>query len=178
MYNNEIINFVSGRQYKSISYIEKLNKESILKDLDYEYSLNMQTKDKLSNAVNIFMNNEELHEIVINPIHEIITRKNVINLQPIVKQFKNIISYKVVPYYALSNLLPSGYLLDAIKLHGCVEYLNIKYTLEDKRFIKIEASIKYRWCLFKHKPRQLQPNIIILSLDEAKELIMLLEAAS
>ncbi len=173
MFNSEKINFVNGRQYKSISYIEKLNKNSHMRELDYEFSLNLQTKAKLSNVVNIYLSKEELEDVIVNPLKKMIECKD--SVKTISKRIKNIIPPVNVPYYDLDILLPDSYSRNMIKVHGCTEYLNINFELQDKRFIKIETKISYKWLAIKHKPKVIQPKVIILSLDEAEDLIILIE---
>lgn len=172
--NPEIINFVSGRQYKSISYVEKLKDTFTMKEL-YDYDLHLQTRDKLSNTVNIFLTNEDIKNCIVDPINTLIEKKNKINLEPIEISVKNVIGVNVFPYYSINNLLPDGYLRNKAKYHGCIYYANFKYTLEDKKFIKIESSIQFRCILFKFKPRCIQPKTIILSLDEAEELSLMIQ---
>ena len=174
MYDSEKINFVNGRQYKSISNIEKLHSNSIMKDLDYQCSLNLQTKSRLSNTINIYLSINELIEVLVNPIKELLERKNASNPVVIEKETKNFITKKVLSHYDLFNILPDGYNRDKIKNFGCVEYMKFKYTIEDKRFIKIEMETAYRWFIIKYKPKNIQPKTILLSLDEAEDLLLMI----
>lgn len=171
----EIINFVNGRQYKSISNIQKLNKNSIMKDLEYDYVLNLQTKAKLSTTVNIYISAQELRNLFIDTLKELLEKKNSLNNESTTVSIKNYIPGKVFSYYGLDLLLPESYSRDAAKSIGCVEYLDLCFTLEDHRFIKIDGKVAYRIHIFKHRPKCIQPKTIILSLDEVEELILLLE---
>lgn len=174
MNSPEIINFISSRQFKSISYIEKLSSLSPAKEYQYDYSINLQTKAKLSSVVNIFVSAEDLKKYFIDPLkilHKKVNLKRIINVET---QFRSYIPPGLFYHSALEKLLPDGYIRDCIKVNGCVEYVSIKYTLEDK-FITIESEISYKTFLFKHKPKNIQPKTISLSLDEVDELVLLLE---
>ena len=167
----ETINLVSSRQYKSISNIEKISKDSIMKDIGYDYKLNLQTKARLSSVINIYLSTDELLKNFIDPIKELIKRRKQIILDPINTSTKNIIVRNTFSYYTFENLLPESHSLNMAKQHGCIEYLNMKFTIQDKLFIYIESKVYYRWLFIKHKPKAIQPERIILSLDDAEYLV-------
>lgn len=178
MSSPEIINFKTGYQYRSISYIEKLSKLSLMSDdFDYDYCLNLQTNDKLSNVINIYLNKNEIVNKIINPLKSLIDKKDSKLIQPIEINIKNTIPRGILTYYTLYLLLPDGYGRECLRANGCTESISLKYTLEDKRFIKIEGSAYYKYLFIKRKPKNIQPKNIILSLEEVDELILLLETS-
>ena len=178
MMNNspEIINFVSSRQFKSISYIEKFNSLSPQKEFNFDYLLAFQTKAKLSSTVDIFINKEELVKYFIEPLKVQKTKVNQKIIEPIEVLVKSYVPSDLFSYSSLSKLLPDGYLRDCIKNNGCSEYFKIKYSLEDK-FINIETIVYYRTFLLKRRPKVIQPKKINLSIEEIDELILLLETS-
>ena len=171
--NQDIINLVSSRQYKSISNIEILNSLSTMKDLNYDYKLNLQTKDKLSRTFDIFMSKEDMTKNFINPMKELIKRRKQPILDPIITLTKNQIFPNIFSYYSLNSLLPDSKRTKAML--GCTEYLIMKFTLQDNLFIHIESKSSYRYFLFKHRPKSIQPEKILLSLDDAEYLISAFE---
>lgn len=171
--NPDVINLVSSRQYKSISNIEILSNLSVMKEFDYDYKLNLQTKDKLSRTFDIFMSKSEISENFIDPIKELIQRHKQPILDPIITLTKNLITPNILSYYSINSLLPDSK-RERIK-PGCTEYLIMKFTLEDNLFIHIDCKTSYRYFLFKHKPKVIQPERILLTLDDAEYLISTFE---
>lgn len=175
MFNTDKIYFHSSRHYNSVSNIEKLNSSSSyidLPDLGYDYSLNLQTKSKLSNTFNIFLTEQELKELIIDPIEELIRRRKQILVDPICVSTSNIISSKLYSIYSLNTLLSDSlFSVSKSKQFGCMEYLNIRYIIEDHRFITMKFKAKYRWFLFRYAPQAIQPSNIRLSIEDAEILV-------
>lgn len=173
--NPYVINLVSSRQYKSISNIEVLSKNSIMRDeFNYGYKLNLQTKDRLSSTFDIYLSIDDIENNFIEPIKELIRRRKQPLLDPIITVIKNQIFPSTFAYYSLNSLL-YGSQHERIKTCGCNEYLLMKFSLQDNLFIYIESKTSYRYFLYKHRPKAIQPEKIILSLDDAEYLISTFE---
>jgi hypothetical protein len=172
--SSEIINFINGYQFKSISYIEKFNKLSAQKEFDFDYSIALQTNTKLSSVIDIFVTKDELIQYFIEPLKTLLGKANQKNVEPIEVEIKSCIPSALFSYSSLNKLLPDGYLRDHAKSYGCTEYFKIKYSLEDK-FVNIKASVFCRSFILKRKPKIIQPKTLNLSLDEIDELILMLE---
>ena len=173
--STDIISLVSSRQYKSISNIEILSKHSTMKsDYGYDYKLNLQTKDRLSSTFDIYISKDDLERNFIEPIKELIQRRKQPILDPIITITKNQIAPNTFIYYSLNSLLHDPARLKASS-YLCTEYLTMKFSIQDKLFIYIESKSSYRYFIYKHKPKSIQPDKIILSLDDAEYLISTFE---
>lgn len=168
MNTSEIINLVSSRQYKSVSNIEKVNKNLIF--LDYDYRINLQTITKLSNTVDIYLTKTELKKLVVDPLDKLMSKRN----KEVSVSTVNYISSRTLPYYKLNTLIPYCFCKKLLRLFGCNLYLNMKYTLEDDRFISVESETSIKILLFKYKPKIIQPASMLMTLDDADDLINLL----
>lgn len=173
--NSDIISLVSSRQYKSISNIEILSKHSVMRsDYGYDYKLNLQTKDRLSSTFDIYVSKEELEQNFIEPIKELIRRRKQPILDPIITTLKNQINYSIFNFYSLNSMLRDS-TRRKLSTSLFTKLLTMKFTIQDKLFIFIESESSYRYFLYKHKPKSIQPERIILSLDDAEYLISTFE---
>lgn len=165
MNTSNIINLVSSRQYKPISNIEKINNNLIF--LDYDYKLNLQTVVKLSNIIDIYLTEAELKEIIIDPLDKLLSKSE----KEISVSISNNINNSTLAYYKLNKLITNSFCKKVLKLFGFNLYLNMKYTLEDDRFISVELESSIKVFLFKHKPRIIQPAAMLMTIDDAEDLI-------
>lgn len=174
--SSEIINFINGYQFKSVSYIEKFNKLSAQKEFNFDYAIALQTNTKLSSVIDIFVTKDELIQYFIEPLKTLQAKVNQAETEPIEVTIKSYIPNVLFCYSSLNKLLPDGYLREYAKSCGCTEYFKIKYSLEDK-FVNIKASVYYRSFILKRKPKIIQPKVLNLSLEEIDELILMLETS-
>lgn len=169
MYTIKTFNIIDNGQYKSVSNIEVLN--SSLNKMDYKYRLNIQTANHLSNTVDIFLDKNELVSSIINPIKAVLKNKHLI----INTSIKNIINFTDIAYYKFPRILYSNFLLDILKSNGCKYQFDIRYSIEDDRFLIIESKVTFKAILFNHSPKEIQPAVIRMSLSETNDLLKTLE---
>jgi hypothetical protein len=164
-------NIIKSGQYSSVSSIEKLNNDPSINNLNSEYRLNLQTKAHISMISDIYLNRRELENCLMIPLKR--AKENHDLIQNII--IKNIIPAKNIKYYNLIRNIHSGFLLSILRSKGCRLNLKMEYTVEDDRFIIIKPNMTIGSFIFKHKPKEIQPADIRLSMEDTDKLLSVLD---
>lgn len=155
-------------QYKSISNIQKISNYPLI-HMDYDYILNLQTVQKLSNTVDIYFNKKELEESLIKPFENIL--KNRDNIYE--SKIYNYINSEDIEYYKFIKLLHSKLLYNIISAKGIEIEMDLKFHTEDNRFVILESAVTIKG-IFKCKPKEIQPSKLVFSISEVEELLSIL----
>lgn len=163
-----------SRRYQSKnnrSYIEKIDNFPLIR-LPFIYRLHLETKDKDTKFIDLYLNPDELKEKIYFPLTRVLDKM----LDYSVKTMENHIHTSELAYYRLPGVLHSKFLKSLVKNFGCDVKVNILYIIDSAGKIIIKPELYIRPFLFIYKLKYLQPKEFELNIKQAKTLVEMLES--
>ena len=138
--------------------------------MDYQYRLNLETKDKSTKFTDIYLKDYEVKEKLYFPIMRVLKD----HLDYAITTIHNHIDTDDLVYYRMP--LKSRFLRWLIKSNGCDIFLKILFIRDSEGKLCIIPNLFVKFFLFKHKLQSIQPEEYVLSKYKSGELLKLLES--
>lgn len=168
---NLIVQSRTTRTRKNASYVERIDKYPLIR-LPFIFRLHLETKDKDTQFVDLYLNPDELKEKIYFPLTRVLNRM----LDYSITTIENHIHTEELAYYRLPDAFKKKWLRQLVETFGCDMIYRFLFIIDndEKMVIKPELSIKFLF--FKYKIKKLQPREFIMNKRDAKTLVKTLES--
>lgn len=160
-----------SRYHRSCTSLDDISNYPLIR-MNYQYRLNLETKDKSTKYTDIYLKDYEVKEKLYYPILRVLKE----HLDYSITTIHNHIDTDELVYYRMPISLKSRFLKWLIKSNGCDIFLKVLFITNSEGKLRVVPKLFVKFFLFKHKLKYIQPEEYILSKQKSEELLKLLES--
>ena len=168
---NLIVQSRTTRTRKNASYVERIDNYPLIR-LPFIFRLHLETKDKDTQFIDLYLNPAELKEKIYFPLTRVAKGMLDYSITTIV----NHIHTEELAYYRLPDALRKKWLRKLVETFGCDMIYRFLFIIDtnEKMVIKPEVSVKFLF--FEYKFKRIQPREFIMNRRDTRTLVKTLES--
>lgn len=171
MCNITTYSLMRSRYKRSCTSLDDISEYPLIR-MDYQYRLNLETKDKSTKYTDIYLKDYELKEKLYFPVLRVLKE----HLDYSITTIHNHVDSSDLVYYRMPVSVNNRFLKWLLRSNGCDIFLKFLFILNNDGDLCIIPSLFIKFFLIKYKIRSLQPQEYILSKQKSNELLKLLES--